>query len=86
MIYDCDTCFAIIDNVAFLRHCIVGQSLNDSAGAKKPETIDEILTGLNSNQINPAKRLQLLNAFVKAINAPKSKDLQTYTTEEILIW
>lgn len=52
---------------------------------KKQESIEEIFTELNSKPTSAARRLALLNAFVKLINSPANDELSTYTSEEILI-
>lgn len=65
----------------------LGHSKNEALVPKKQETAEEIFTELNSKPTSAARRLVLLNGFVKLINAP-SKDgdvLSAYTTEDILI-
>lgn len=53
---------------------------------KKHETADEIFTELNTKPTSAARRLVLLNGFVKLVNTPsKDGELNSYTIEEILI-
>lgn len=53
---------------------------------KKQETAEEIFTELNSKPTSAARRLVLLNGFVKLVNSPMSKDeLSAYSVDEILI-
>ncbi|XP_055313742.1 rapamycin-insensitive companion of mTOR isoform X2 [Sitodiplosis mosellana] len=62
-------------------------SKNEALVPKKQETAEEIFTELNSKPTSAARRLVLLNGFVKTINTP-SKDgdvFSAYTTEDILI-
>lgn len=53
---------------------------------KKQETAEEIFTELNSKPTSAARRLVLLNGFVKLVNSPMSRDeLSAYNVDEILI-
>lgn len=71
----------------FISFFIVsGHSKNEALVPKKQETADEIFTELNSKPTSAARRLVLLNGFVKIINSPMSKDeLSAYSVDEILI-
>lgn len=63
-----------------------GQSKNEALVPKKQETAEEIFTELNSKPTSAARRLVLLNGFIKLINSNTSKDeLNAYSVEEILI-
>lgn len=64
---------------------ISGQSKADASAPKKQESIEEIFTELNSKPTTSARRLALLNAFVKLINLPIKDDINSYNTEELLI-
>lgn len=52
---------------------------------KKQETAEEIFSELNSKPTSAARRLVLLNGFVKLVNSSSRDELSAYNTEEILI-
>lgn len=65
----------------------VGRSATDDASIKKQlQNAQEIFLELNSKATNAAKRLALLNSFVKLIDLSAKDGLIGFTTEEILYW
>lgn len=74
-LFSCDYCFLYFS----------GHSKGEALVPKKQETAEEIFSELNSKPTTAAKRLVLLNGFVKLLNSASKDVLNSYTTEEILI-